>query len=140
MAENTAAERIMTVPLRIATIEAPKQQRANTAIKFMKRFVKRHAKVSEVTISEALNSAIWKHSRERPPRKIKIKVSVKDGIAAAMLPDEIPAKPVAEKEAKTGVKQEEKKTEGRPHEKGEEHPAGHKEAVKEVKNEEKAKA
>lgn len=100
-------ERIIIVPLKIATGKAPKQQRANMSVKFIRKFIEQHTKATDVRISNNLNSALWEHSRERPPRKIKVKVSVEGYVANVMLPDEmVSAKAETKKDAKAEAKAE----------------------------------
>lgn len=50
--------------------------RADRAIRFIRAFVKRHAKVDDVKIGNDVNMYIWSRSREKPPRRVKILVRV----------------------------------------------------------------
>ncbi|MCE4598724.1 MAG: 50S ribosomal protein L31e [Desulfurococcales archaeon] len=52
--------------------------RADRAVRLLKMFVRRHMKVDDVIISNEVNNYIWSRGREKPPRRIKILVSVKE--------------------------------------------------------------
>ncbi|RME78965.1 MAG: 50S ribosomal protein L31e [Methanobacteriota archaeon] len=80
--EKKAEERLYTFNLRDA-YRKPRKRRAKTAVKILKELIARHAKTGEVRISNALNALIWKHSANKPPRKVKVKVSKADGTAKA---------------------------------------------------------
>ena len=86
-------ERIYTVPLSEA-YSAVRGKRARKAVKVLKMFASRHMKVDidNVKISAGVNSLIWSHGIQKPPRKIKVKM-VKDKeddaeVAKVMLLDE----------------------------------------------------
>jgi len=83
------AERVYTIPLRAGRSSTPAGSKAGRTVNDVKRFVSRHAKADDVKISARLNALIWKRGIRKPPAKVKVKVSVKDGIATARLPDEI---------------------------------------------------
>ncbi|MDD5022611.1 MAG: 50S ribosomal protein L31e [Candidatus ainarchaeum sp.] len=84
-----------------------KNRRAIKAVKILKEFVLRHSKSEYVVLSMKTNEEIWSRSIQKPPRKIKVKIVKKDGIAYIYLPDEkIEEKKIEEKPAK-----EEKATE-----------------------------
>ena len=68
-------ERIYIIPLKEAYY-VPRPKRANKAVKLIREFVKRHAKVERVKLAEEVNEYIWKRNREKPPRRIKVKVVV----------------------------------------------------------------
>ncbi len=70
--------------------EKPRKKRAPRAIKEIRAFVVRHAKVSpsSIKISERVNSLVWKSSIEKPPRKIRVKILKKEEIAFVLLPEE----------------------------------------------------
>ncbi|MEK6843532.1 MAG: 50S ribosomal protein L31e, partial [Candidatus Micrarchaeota archaeon] len=78
-------ERIYIVSL-ADTYRKPAMQRANYAIKFLKKYLTRHMKAQEgnVKISLILNNFIRKRGSGRPVKKIKIKATKdKDGIVIA---------------------------------------------------------
>lgn len=80
-------ERIYTVPLSRAWI-MPVTKRAPRAIRVLKAFIKRHMKADEdsIVISNEVNEEIWSRGIEKPPRKIRVKVTKdKDGIVTVSL-------------------------------------------------------
>lgn len=80
-------ERIYTIPLR-EVFDAPRPRRANKAVKVIREYVAKHTKADEVKIDASLNEAVWEHSREKPPRKVKVKVVTEEGVAVASLVEE----------------------------------------------------
>lgn len=78
-------ERIYTIPLR-AVFEAPKPRRANKAVRVVKDFLARHMKAKDVRIDGSINEALWENSREKPPRRIKVKaVKEEDKVTATLV-------------------------------------------------------
>jgi large subunit ribosomal protein L31e len=67
-------ERVYTVPLERAWI-APKYRRAEKAISILKAFVQRHMKPESIIIDPKVNELIWRRGIEKPPRRIRVKVS-----------------------------------------------------------------
>ena len=51
--------------------------RADRAVKLLRRFVQRHTGADHVIIDTEVNNYIWFRGREKPPRRIKVLVSVK---------------------------------------------------------------
>ncbi len=80
-------ERIYTIPLR-EVFDAPRPRRANKAVKVIREYVAKHTKAETVKIDASLNEAVWEHSREKPPRKVKVKVVTEEGVAVASLVEE----------------------------------------------------
>jgi large subunit ribosomal protein L31e len=78
-------ERIYTIPLRSA-YEAVRGKRSRKAVKIVRSFISRHmkAEIGEVSISEGVNSLIWKRGIQKPPRKIKVR-AVKSGEGVSVL-------------------------------------------------------
>ena len=72
-------ERIYVVPFWQA-YEGVRTRRSKKAVTVLRSFISRHMKADEenVSISEAVNSAIWRRGIQKPPRKIKVK-AVKSG-------------------------------------------------------------
>lgn len=52
--------------------------RADRAIKFIRAFVARHTKANKVLLMSDLVEKIWERSRQRPPRRIKVIVDIKE--------------------------------------------------------------
>jgi large subunit ribosomal protein L31e len=90
--EDIVEERIYTIPLQKALVRPPKK-RAPRAMQLVKIFVKKHMKLA-VTVSEdeeeeelpqlivtkEVNEKIWSKGIEKPPRKIRVRVTKdKDG-------------------------------------------------------------
>ncbi len=50
--------------------------RADRAVKLLKRFVARHVKADRIIIYNEVNNYIWSRGREKPPRRVKILVLV----------------------------------------------------------------
>ncbi len=63
-----------------------RSNRSNRAIKYIRRFVIRHFHVDDVLIDPLVNQFIWSRSREKPPRRITIRViRIKDNVARVVL-------------------------------------------------------
>ena len=70
-------ERIYTVPLGRARI-APVTKRAPRAIRILRAFIKRHMKADDedsIVISNEVNEKIWSRGIEKPPRRIRVRVT-----------------------------------------------------------------
>ena len=80
-------ERIYTIPLREA-FDGPVTRRAGKAVKIVKQFVGRHMKTKEVKLDSSINESLWERGREKPPRKIKVKVVKENEVATASLVEE----------------------------------------------------
>ena len=102
-------ERIYTIPLTKA-YETVRQKRAKRAVQIVRDFMGRHMKSSSVLLSNALNGYIWQYSREKPPRRVKVRGIRQDTVVNVYLSDEKLETPKKE-EKKDGVKQETKKPE-----------------------------
>ncbi len=50
--------------------------RADRAVRFLRRLIARHTKADKVVILNEVNNYIWRRSREKPPRRIKVLVKV----------------------------------------------------------------
>jgi len=83
-------ERIYTVPLGKA-YNYLRTRRAPRAVKLLREFLARHMKVgiANVRLSNSLNTYLWEHSIQRPPRKAKVRVMKIAGNVKAYLPDEV---------------------------------------------------
>lgn len=85
--EEVVEERIYTVPLSRAWIR-PRTKRAPRAIRLLKAFIKRHMKVDEesIIISNEVNEKIWGRGIQKPPRKVRVKITKnKEGIITVQL-------------------------------------------------------
>ena len=90
--EQIVEERFYTIPLSRALVRPPKK-RAPRAMQLIKEFVNRHMKIAmkvteeeeeeelpQLIISKEVNEKIWDRGIEKPPRKIKTRITKdKDG-------------------------------------------------------------
>ncbi len=67
----------------------PRKKRAPRAIKHLRDFVKRHARVEKVIIDQKVNEAIWKRGIQKPPRRIRVKVVKTEEDTAEVFLEEI---------------------------------------------------
>jgi large subunit ribosomal protein L31e len=67
-------ERIYTVPLGRAWV-APRYRRAEKAVTVLRSFVKRHMKPTSIIISPSVNETIWQKGIQKPPRRIRVRLS-----------------------------------------------------------------
>lgn len=73
--KTTAIEKTYTIPFR-SILKAPVTKRAKMVSSLIKKFLKKHTKIGNIKISPELNEEIWGRGREKPPRKLKVKVSI----------------------------------------------------------------
>jgi large subunit ribosomal protein L31e len=76
MSSSDFEERVVTVPLRDAKA-APKQERADKAMKLMREHLAKQFSVSEdaVRLDPSLNEAVWSRSRSKPPSKLRVRAA-----------------------------------------------------------------
>ncbi|MCL2288991.1 MAG: 50S ribosomal protein L31e [Candidatus Bathyarchaeota archaeon] len=83
--DDIVEERIYTIPLQKALVRPPKK-RAPRAMQLVKLFVIRHMKMAvtvteddeelpQLIITQKVNEKIWSKSIEKPPRKIRVRVT-----------------------------------------------------------------
>ena len=72
--EEPKEEKVLTVSLKGA-LKAPRSKRAKIAVRILKQQLTRHIK-RDVLVSTELNSKVWAHGIERPPRKVKARVEI----------------------------------------------------------------
>lgn len=116
-------ERIYTIPLGKA-YDAVRNKRVPRAVKIIRAFMARHMKADgeRILISRGLNTFLWEHSIQKPPRRVKVRLVKDDGAIRAYLPDEKPEEPKKKEEKKGEEKKEEKKAEAKKEEKKPETP------------------
>lgn len=75
-------ERLFTVPLG-RVYSAPRvKKRAKRAVNKVREYVIRHMKPEGIIIDPLLNEIIWKRGIEKPPRKVRIRVTKdREGLA-----------------------------------------------------------
>ncbi len=71
--ETIIEERIYTVPFFPKLAYSKRKKRAPRAINILREFVKRHMKATNVVIDPDVNEKIWSRSREKPPRRIRVR-------------------------------------------------------------------
>jgi large subunit ribosomal protein L31e len=73
-------ERIYTIPLRFAW-RGPRQKRAPKSVRIIKEFIKKHMKLDKnekkgtLVIKNEVNEKIWEKGIQKPPRKIRVRVT-----------------------------------------------------------------
>ena len=82
--DDIVTERIYTIPLQKALVRPPKK-RAPRAMQLLKIFVAKHMKMAttvseedelpQLIITEEVNEKIWSKGIEKPPRKIRVRVT-----------------------------------------------------------------
>ena len=74
--EDIVEERVYTVPLSKAWI-SPRTRHSPRAVRILRGFVVKHMKVDEdsVKITNEVNEKIWGRGIQKPPRKIKVRVT-----------------------------------------------------------------
>jgi len=71
---NIVLERFYTIPLRISYV-VPRPKRTPRAIRFIRAFIKRHLKSENIWISPEVNEIVWSKGIQKPPRRIKVRVT-----------------------------------------------------------------
>jgi large subunit ribosomal protein L31e len=87
MVEKT--ERLYTIPLSKA-YDYTRTKRTPRAVKLLREFIAKHMKAKnlDIILSNALNSYLWQHSIQRPPRKVKVRAIKEETGVKVFLPDE----------------------------------------------------
>lgn len=72
-----AEERLIVVPFKTVYAKPPRIERAKRAMKFLRAFVARHAKVPQesVRISGEVGAEIFGNGMRKPPRRIKVRIA-----------------------------------------------------------------
>lgn len=71
--ETIIEERIYTIPFFPKLAYSKRKKRAPRAINILREFVKRHMKATNIVINPDVNEKIWSRSREKPPRRIRVR-------------------------------------------------------------------
>jgi large subunit ribosomal protein L31e len=76
MSASDFEERVVTVPLRDAK-KAPKQERADAAMSEIRSHLAKQFSVEEeeVRLDSAVNEAVWKRGRSKPPSKLRVRAA-----------------------------------------------------------------
>jgi len=117
------AERIFTINLRKATLNAPRWKKSKRSVAIVREFLKRHMKADEIKIGSSITEKIWESGNQNPPNKIRIKVVeteegegeekkkvIKAELLGVVLPEELKEEKKEEK-SKEEIKTEKKKVE-----------------------------
>jgi large subunit ribosomal protein L31e len=72
--EEIIDERIYIVPLAKAR-KGPRNKWAKKSVRYMREFIERHFKPESLIISQEVNEAIWARGIQKPPRKLKVRVT-----------------------------------------------------------------
>lgn len=74
--EDIVEERIYTIPLGKVWI-SPRKKHSPKALRIIRQFVIKHMKISKdsIRITNTVNERIWKKGIEKPPRKIRVRIT-----------------------------------------------------------------
>ena len=78
------SERIYTIPLR-AVKKAPRWKRSNRAITLIREFLARHTKAEYIVLDNTINEKVWARGSQKPPSKIRVKVTEEEDVIKAEL-------------------------------------------------------
>ncbi|MFW9940685.1 MAG: 50S ribosomal protein L31e [Candidatus Thorarchaeota archaeon] len=83
--EEIIDERIYIVPLAKAR-NGPRNKWAKKSIRYLREFMNRHFKPESLIISQEVNERIWERGIQKPPRKLKVRVTKNiDGLCVVYL-------------------------------------------------------
>lgn len=85
--EKIVKEEVITLPLREAFTWA-RTDRTPRAIRIIKKYIKRHFKIKDdqIMISQKLNELLWRRSKKKTLKKIKVLVQQTDKQIIKVLP------------------------------------------------------
>ncbi len=83
--KDTKKDMIYTIPLK-RVYWGRRSNRADRAIRLIKRFAQRHFHAKQVIIDPLVNEYIWSRGREKPPRRITIRIiRISDDVVKVLL-------------------------------------------------------
>ncbi|MHA2182203.1 MAG: 50S ribosomal protein L31e [Promethearchaeota archaeon] len=83
--EEIIDERIYIIPLAKAR-KGPRNKWAKKSIRYLREFLTRHFKPESLVISQEVNERIWERGIQKPPRKLKVRVTKNiDGLCVVYL-------------------------------------------------------
>lgn len=83
--EEIIDERIYIVPLAKAR-RGPRNKWAKKSIRYLREYLIRHFKPESLIISQEVNEKIWERGIQKPPRKLKVRVTKNiDGLCVVYL-------------------------------------------------------
>jgi len=68
---------VYVIPLR-RVYWGRRTNRADRAVKLVRSFVARHTKADRVVITNEVNNFIWSRGREKPPREVRVVVTIRE--------------------------------------------------------------
>ncbi|HDM36204.1 MAG TPA: 50S ribosomal protein L31e [Candidatus Syntrophoarchaeum butanivorans] len=77
-------ERVYTIPLR-GVKRAPRWKRAKKAISDIRAYLMRHTKSENIKLDSSINEKIWERGAQKPPSRIRVRVTEEDGVVRAEL-------------------------------------------------------
>jgi len=105
---NMPEEKIYTIPLR-KVWRTPRTRRAKKAISVINDYLKRHTKAKEIKIGQTINTSVWARGIQKPPRRIRIHVTLEDGVCYSEIIGQDIKTPTKEQKVAKEKKQEGKK-------------------------------
>jgi large subunit ribosomal protein L31e len=83
--EEIIDERVYIIPLANAR-KGPRNKWAKKSIRYLREFMTRHFKPESLVISQEVNERIWERGIQKPPRKLKVRVTKNiDGLCVVYL-------------------------------------------------------
>ena len=82
--ERAEGERVYTIPLR-AVKKAPRWKRSKRAIALIREFLIRHTKAEYLILDNALNEKIWERGSQKPPSRVRVRVTKEEDTVRAEL-------------------------------------------------------
>jgi large subunit ribosomal protein L31e len=79
-----ARERIYTIPLRVVKC-VPRWRRSTRAISAIREYLMRHTKSDGILIDRSINEKVWERGAQKPPSKIRVKVTEEEDVLKAEL-------------------------------------------------------
>lgn len=67
-------EKVVTVNLRKKIVKYPRWKRSSRVVRVLKEILEKNIK-GEVKLSDELNRKIWERSAQKPPMKIRVKLT-----------------------------------------------------------------
>jgi len=78
-------EKILTINLRKSILKKPKWKRSSSAVRELKKILRRRLRTDKILLDKLVNEKIWSKGGKKPPTKLKLKVSKEEGFAKVSL-------------------------------------------------------
>ena len=83
--EEIIDERIYIIPL-VKARKGPRTKWAKKSVRYLREFITQHFKPETLVISQEVNERIWERGIQKPPRKLKVRVTKNiDGLCVVYL-------------------------------------------------------